>query len=77
MKAVQVVLDEDLLKKLDSDPEVKRHGRSAVLRRAATEYLKRGRKRRIAEAYRRAYSTGPGLGAEFKGWEREGSWPAK
>ena len=57
MKAVQVVLDEDLLKKLDSDPEVKRHGRSAVLRRAATEYLKRGRKRRIAEAVDRARTT--------------------
>jgi metal-responsive CopG/Arc/MetJ family transcriptional regulator len=77
MKAVQVVLDEELLKKLASDPEVKRHGRSAVLRRAATEYLKRNRKRRIAEAYRKAYATGAGLGDEFTGWEREGSWPAK
>jgi metal-responsive CopG/Arc/MetJ family transcriptional regulator len=77
MKAVQVVLDEELLRKLASDPEVKRHGRSAVLRRAATEYLKRNRKRRIAEAYRQAYAAGAGLGDEFTGWEREGSWPAK
>ncbi len=77
MKAVQVVLDEPLLKKLDADPEVRQVGRSAVLRRAAAEYLSRSRKRRIAAAYQRAYGTRLGISDEFSGWEREGSWPAK
>lgn len=77
MKPVQVMLDEPLLRRLDADEEVRRFGRSAVLRRAAAAYLKRSHSRRIAEAYRRAYEGRPGLGEEFAGWEGEGAWPEK
>ncbi len=77
MKAVQVVLDETLLRKLASDPEVRRDGRSAVIRRATAAYLRTRRRQRIAEAYRRAYAGGGGLGVEFEGWEEEGVWPAR
>lgn len=77
MKAVQVLLDEALLRRLDADEEVKQDGRSAVLRRAAAEYLRRRRARNIAESYRRAYARGDRLGDEFEGWEREGSWPER
>ena len=69
------MFDEDLLRRLDSDEEVKERGRSAVLRRAAALYLRRSRERRIAEAYKRAYRPPDGLGDEFRGWEDEGSWP--
>ena len=75
MKPIQVMFDEKLLKQLDADREVRRVGRSAVLRRAAAEYLRRSRSKRIAEAYRHAYRRSPGLGPEFAGWEDEGSWP--
>jgi metal-responsive CopG/Arc/MetJ family transcriptional regulator len=75
MKAVQVVLDEDLLARLDASEEVKAEGRSAVLRRAAAEYLMRRRRETISDQYRRAYSGNPGLGEEFEGWEDQGSWP--
>jgi hypothetical protein len=71
------MFDEALLKRLDADAEVRRLGRSAVLRRAAAEYLRRARSRRISEAYRRAYRDAPGLGDEFAGWEHEGSWPER
>lgn len=74
MKAIQVTLDEALLARLDADAEVRRDGRSAVLRRAADEYLRRRRKRAIAEQYTRAYSEG-NLADEFAGWEQEGTWP--
>ena len=77
MKPIQVLFDEPLLRRLDSDGEVRKFGRSAVLRRAATEYLRRARARRIAEAYLRAYGEAGGLGGEFAGWEDEGSWPEK
>ena len=77
MKPVQILMDEALLRRLDADDEVRLRGRSAVLRRAASEYLRRSRSRRIAEAYRRAYGKDAGLGDEFAGWEREGSWPEK
>ena len=75
MKAIQITLDDDLLARLDADDEVRRDGRSAVLRRAADEYLRRRRKQAIADQYATAYGADPGLGAEFTDWEDEGVWP--
>jgi metal-responsive CopG/Arc/MetJ family transcriptional regulator len=75
MKAVQVLFDEPLLRRLDADDEVRQLGRSAVLRRAAAEYLRRRRVRKTADAYRRAYAKKEGLGAEFTGWDDQGAWP--
>ena len=73
MKAIQITFDERLLKELDADPEVKREGRSLVLRRAAYDYLRRKRRRAIADAYREAY--GKKGAPELEGWASEGSWP--
>jgi metal-responsive CopG/Arc/MetJ family transcriptional regulator len=77
MKAIQITLDDALLARLDADEEVRREGRSAVLRRAADEYLRRRRKRAIADQYAKAYRSDPGLGVEFSGWEDEGAWPER
>jgi metal-responsive CopG/Arc/MetJ family transcriptional regulator len=77
MKAIQVTLDDDLLARLDADEEVRRDGRSAVLRRAADQYLRKRRKRMIAEQYAKAYGAAPNLGSEFSGWENEGAWPER
>lgn len=75
MKAIQITVDEQLLAALDKDEEVRRDGRSAVLRRAVSEYLKRSRRKGIAEAYRRGYGT---KGApELEGWAGEGTWPSE
>ncbi len=75
MKAIQVTFDERLLAQLDATEEARRDGRSAVLRRAAAEYLQRRRRDEIAEGYQRAYGEEPGLGEEWDGWEDEGEWP--
>jgi metal-responsive CopG/Arc/MetJ family transcriptional regulator len=75
MKAVQVLIDEPLLAELDADEEVRRDGRSAVLRRAIRDYLKRRRRQAIARQYREVYADGKGLGDEFEGWEKQGEWP--
>ena len=77
MKAIQITMDEALLARLDADDEVRRDGRSAVIRRAADEYLRRRRRRAIANQYARAYGAGGSLGEEFSGWEDEGSWPER
>lgn len=73
MKAIQVTVDRRLLAALDADEEVRRDGRSAVVRRALDQYLRRGRAKRIAEQYRHGYGTFPPT--EFEGWEEEQSWP--
>jgi metal-responsive CopG/Arc/MetJ family transcriptional regulator len=75
MKAIQVTFDEDLLARLDADDEVRRAGRSAVLRRAVREDLRCRKRRRIARAYREAYGGEAGAGAELAGWSEEGTWP--
>jgi len=78
MKPIQVMFDETLLRRLDADAEVRQLGRSAVLRRAAAEYLRRRRVRNIADAYQRAYgTTPPALDLELTGWPDEGAWPEK
>lgn len=74
MKAIQITVDDALLARVDADAEVRRDGRSAVFRRAVDEYLRRRRKRAIADEYAKGYAAG-GLGTEFHGWEREAVWP--
>ena len=69
------MFDEELLARLDGDAEVRRDGRSAVLRRAAADYLRQKRRAEIAEQYRRAYGGPDDPLAEFAGWEDEGAWP--
>jgi metal-responsive CopG/Arc/MetJ family transcriptional regulator len=75
MKAIQITFDETLLKELDATEEVRRDGRSAVLRRAVRDYLRQKRRHTVAERYRRAYRSEAGLGDEFAGWEDQGQWP--
>jgi metal-responsive CopG/Arc/MetJ family transcriptional regulator len=75
MKAIQVSFDEKLLDRLDADPEVKKVGRSEVMRRAVASYLRRRRADAIHEGYTRAYGDRPGLDGDLAGWSDEGSWP--
>ena len=75
MKAVQILLEEDLLVRLDQDRAVRHQGRSAVLRHIIKEYLDRQAREAITEQYRQAYGDQEGLGNEFAGWEDEGRWP--
>jgi metal-responsive CopG/Arc/MetJ family transcriptional regulator len=75
MKPIQVLFDEALLAELDANPKVRKLGRSAILRQAAADYLRRQRRSDIASQYQRAYGNNPGLGTEFEGWEKEGWWP--
>ena len=77
MKAIQVSFDERLLDRLDADPEVKKVGRSEVMRRAVAAYLRRQRADAIRDAYTRAYGARKGAGDDLAGWTDEGSWPVE
>lgn len=77
MRAIQITLDEALLARLDADAEVRRDGRSAVIRRATDEYLRRRRRQVIADQYANAYGAGVDAAEELRGWANEGSWPER
>lgn len=66
MKAIQITVDEELLVRLDADPEVRELGRSAVVRRAVDAYLRQRRRREIGEAYRKAYGSQAGAVPELE-----------
>lgn len=75
MKAIQVTFDEELLERLDRHPAVRERGRSAVLREAAVDYLKRQDAEEIARRYRMGYRDTAALDDELEGWVAEGMWP--
>jgi metal-responsive CopG/Arc/MetJ family transcriptional regulator len=75
MKAIQVTFDEALLERLDRHPSVRERGRSAVVREAAAEYLKRQDAEDIARRYRAGYLDTSDLDDELEGWAGEGAWP--
>lgn len=55
MQAIQVSMDEELLKRIDREPEVQERGRSAFIRSAVRLYLEAKRRREIDDEIRRAY----------------------
>jgi metal-responsive CopG/Arc/MetJ family transcriptional regulator len=75
MKVVQFTIDEHLLRQLDRDPDVKKHGRSALLRRAIKEFLARRGDEKIAEGYRRAYGKNPLTRDEVEAFDTGAAWP--
>jgi metal-responsive CopG/Arc/MetJ family transcriptional regulator len=77
MKPVQILIDEELLAGLDQDEEVRRGGRSKVLRGLIAAYLDSRREARLDLQYRRGYGDSLGVSEELDGWDEEGSWPEK
>jgi len=70
------MFDEDLLAELDETADVREKGRSAVLRKLTSDFLRRRREQEIDAQYERAYSgVEEPLGKDFEGWEEEGIWP--
>jgi metal-responsive CopG/Arc/MetJ family transcriptional regulator len=54
-KPVQISIDADLLRRIDSDPETLEKGRSAFVRSAVSSYLDAKRRRDVDTAIRAAY----------------------
>jgi metal-responsive CopG/Arc/MetJ family transcriptional regulator len=77
MKPVQILMDEELLARLDEDEEVRRRGRSKVLRGLVSAYLESRRDARLDAQYQQGYGNDLRVSEELAGWDEEGSWPDK
>jgi metal-responsive CopG/Arc/MetJ family transcriptional regulator len=75
METIQVVLDTKLLKA--TDLAAKRHNlnRSALIRQALQQHLKRMRELELEERDRRGYLAHPQREEEFRVWEDAAAWP--
>jgi metal-responsive CopG/Arc/MetJ family transcriptional regulator len=75
MEIVQIVLDKKLLHAADQAAKRTRRNRSALVRDALREHLRRLELRANEERDRQGYSQHPQAGEEARGWETEATWP--
>lgn len=75
MQIVQIVLDKKLLQAADQAAKRTKRNRSALVRDALREHLRRLELRASEDRDRQGYSQHPQAGAETRGWESEATWP--
>jgi metal-responsive CopG/Arc/MetJ family transcriptional regulator len=75
MEIIQIVLDKKLLHATDQAAERTRRNRSALVRDALREHLRRLELQAREERDRQGYLRRPPAGAEARGWESEARWP--
>jgi len=75
MEIVQIVLDKKLLHAADQEAKRTKQNRSALVRDALREHLRRLELRASEERDRQGYSRQPPVDAETQGWESEAAWP--
>lgn len=75
MSTIQVVLDEDLLRAADQAAEQVGVNRSALIRDALREHLRRLRVRRLEERDRAGYERYPDSPEDLAVWEEVAAWP--
>jgi hypothetical protein len=77
MEIIQVVLGKKLLHATDQAARQTKRNRSALVRDALREHLRRLEARAREERDRQGYSTRPQRTAETDVWEAEAVWPAR
>jgi metal-responsive CopG/Arc/MetJ family transcriptional regulator len=77
METIQVVLDKKLLQAADQVARRTKRNRSALVRDALREHLRRLEVRAREERDRQGYSRQPQTADESLGWEAEATWPAE
>jgi metal-responsive CopG/Arc/MetJ family transcriptional regulator len=75
METIQIVLDKKLLKATDSAAKRQKVNRSALVRNALREHLKRLRDLELEKQDRRGYMAQPQRDEEFRVWEDVAAWP--
>lgn len=77
METIQVVLEHGLLRATDQAARRARVNRSALIRQALREHLKRLATQEREARDRRGYRERPDRRAEIAGWERVAVWPER
>ena len=75
MEAIQIVLDAKLLKAADLAAKRQKLNRSALIRHALQEHLKRLRELELEERDRQGYLAHPQRSEEYHIWENIAAWP--
>jgi metal-responsive CopG/Arc/MetJ family transcriptional regulator len=75
METVQVVLDKQLLRAADRAAKQARLNRSALIREALREHLKRLQILELESRDRRGYREQPDAAGDCSSWERVAAWP--
>jgi metal-responsive CopG/Arc/MetJ family transcriptional regulator len=77
METIQVVLDTKLLKAADLAAKRQKVNRSALIRTALQQHLKRLHELELEEQDRRGYLAQPQREEEFRIWEDAAAWPER
>lgn len=77
METIQIVLDEELLRATDQAAQRTRRNRSALVRDALREHLRRLAVRDLEERDRAGYSKRRQAPEDSDVWEAEAMWPAE
>ncbi|MGH9694575.1 MAG: ribbon-helix-helix protein, CopG family [Bryobacteraceae bacterium] len=75
METIQVVLDKDLLRAADKAAKRVKVNRSALIRDALREHLKRLRTDELEMRDRQGFEQHPDSASELTIWERVAAWP--
>lgn len=75
METIQVILDTKLLKAADIAAKRQKVNRSAFIRQALQEHLKRLHTLELEERDRRGYQAKPQRIEEYRPWEEAAAWP--
>jgi metal-responsive CopG/Arc/MetJ family transcriptional regulator len=75
METIQLVLDTKLREAADRAARRRKVNRSALIREALHEHLKRLQAQELEAMDRRGYLAQPQRVEEFRVWEETGAWP--
>jgi metal-responsive CopG/Arc/MetJ family transcriptional regulator len=77
METIQIVLDKSLLRAADRAARLRKQNRSALVRDALREHLRKLEIAAQEERDRQGYARQPQSKDEAFAWEREAAWPSE
>jgi metal-responsive CopG/Arc/MetJ family transcriptional regulator len=75
MKPIQLLIDEELVRRLDREAKRIRTNRSKLIRLAVERFLQDQQRLALEEADRRGYERRPQRIGELDAWEAVQAWP--